>query len=62
MALFKSLRERISEDLWFDLVQVPLKCAIGLDEAYNIVCNYEDSTLSRFIEDRTRRLRQLFDR
>ena len=47
MTLFRTLRERLTEDLWSDLVEVPIQCAVSL---------------SYFIEDHARRLRRLLDR
>jgi hypothetical protein len=54
MTLLQTLRARLAAGLWSDIVEVPLQCAISLDEAYN--------SLSYFIEDRARRLRRLLDR
>ena len=45
--LLRSLRERLAEDLWSDIVEVPLQCAVSL---------------SYFIEERAWRLRRLLER
>ena len=47
MTLLQSLRERLTEDLWSDIVEVPIQCAVSL---------------SYFIEERARRWRRLLDR
>lgn len=47
MTLLQSLRERLAQDLWSDIVEVPLQCAVSL---------------SYFIEERAWRLRRLLDR
>jgi len=47
MTLLQSLRERLARDLWSDIVEVPLQCAVSL---------------SYFIEERAWRLRRLLDR
>ena len=54
MTLLQTLRERLAEGRWSDIVEVPVQWAISLDEAYN--------TLSYFVEERARRLRRLLDR
>ena len=43
MTLFRSLRERLTEDIWSDIVEVPIQCAVSL---------------SYFIEERARRWRR----
>jgi hypothetical protein len=47
MTLLQSLRERLTGDIWSDIVEVPLQCAVSL---------------SYFIEEHAWRLRRLLDR
>ena len=47
MTLLRSLRERLAQDIWSDIVEVPLQCAVSL---------------SYFIEESAWRLRRLLDR